>query len=198
MFDHVYRLSDTLASTKECIEDLFGAGTDLRRSNKNPWKCATVERLHHLASYWVRLRGDSWPKLKVCIGDFTQTRKMTWKRHINIGTQAPMSNALRVVRLSGMKKRQGRGCFSLLNVFVGPMWFGACGRCQLGDIRGGGERSCVIYFCCHEIGCVQNNQDSVRKLIQQWLNLRESTTNCRTLMPSNQQATLLNSSLFPP
>ena len=122
MFDHVYRLSDTLASTKECIEDLFGAGSDLRRTNKNPWKCSTVERLHHLASYWTRLKESSWPKLKICMGDFTSTRRERCKRYVNIGTYAPMSNTLQVVRLSGIEKRQGRDpvlswvCFPLLYV----------------------------------------------------------------------------------
>ena len=118
MFDHVYRLSDTLASTKECIEDLFGAGSDLRRSNKNPWKCSSVERIHHVSSYWSRLPESSWPKLKIYTGDFTSTRKEQFKRHVNIGSRAPMSNTLQVVRLSGLKKRHGRG-----SVFLGLLSF---------------------------------------------------------------------------
>lgn len=64
MWDHIYRLADMLASTKECVEDTFGAGVDMGRGNKNPFSAGTIDRLHHLQSFWVRLDSSEWPKVR--------------------------------------------------------------------------------------------------------------------------------------
>ena len=109
MFSHCHRLADMLPSTKELIEDLFGAGVDLQRSNKNPWKTGNVDKLHHLQSYWVRLDGDHWPKVKLQSADFTETRNTPIRRHCNIGSMGPPNTVTKVLRLASLKKHGGEG-----------------------------------------------------------------------------------------
>ena len=74
MWGHIYRLCDSLASTKEVLEDVFGAAADFQRANKNPFKTGTIEKLHHAQSYWVRLDSSQWPKLRPNSHDFVTTR----------------------------------------------------------------------------------------------------------------------------
>lgn len=119
MFAHIYRLADMLPSTKECVEDIFGAGVDLQRSNKNPWKVGTVEKLHFVQSHWVRLNRDEWPKLRPQTSDFAETRNHVHRKHVNIGSFAPQSTASSIFRLASLKKRTtGEGsqtnCFCFL------------------------------------------------------------------------------------
>ena len=110
MFPHCYRLADMLGSTKECVEDLFGSGVDLQRSNKNPWKTTSVEKLHFLQSYWVRLDRGEWVKLKAQSGDFVQTRGMPARKHVNVGSHCPSSSVSKTFRLACLKKRcKGQG-----------------------------------------------------------------------------------------
>ena len=113
MFGHCYRLADMLGSTKECVEDLFGSGVDLQRSNKNPWKTTSVEKLHFLQSYWVRLDMGEWLKLKAQSGDFVQTRSMPFRKYVNVGSSCPTSSVSKTFRLACLKKRsKGQGCHS--------------------------------------------------------------------------------------
>lgn len=134
MFGHCYRLADMLPSTKECIEDLFGAGVDLQRSNKNPWKAGTIDTLHHLQSFWVRLDRDQWPKLQVTPQDFTNTRGTPIRRRQNIGSMGALSNVSKIYRLATMKKHRGLGlqfkgqivqyhCTCLLNEWLSQIDF---------------------------------------------------------------------------
>lgn len=109
MWAHVYRLADMLASTKECIEDVFGTGVDLQRSNKNPWKVGTVEKLHHLQSYWVRLDRHEWGKMRCSANDFSETMGAPIRKHVNVGSYAPQSNVSSSFRLACMKSNKGLG-----------------------------------------------------------------------------------------
>lgn len=104
---HIYRLSDMISSTKELIEDLFGIGVDMQRSNRNPWKASSVEKLHHLLSHWPRLDGTEWPKLQTTHQDFLSTRGDPIRKHVNIGSHAPPSNLSSTFRLACIKKHKG-------------------------------------------------------------------------------------------
>ena len=104
---HIYRLSDMISSTKELIEDLFGIGVDMQRYNRNPWKASSVEKLHHLQSFWPRLDGTEWPKLSTTHQDFVSTRGSPIRKHVNIGSYAPSSNLSSTFRLACMKKHRG-------------------------------------------------------------------------------------------
>ena len=117
MFQHCYRLADSLASSKECVEDLFGAGVDLQRTNKNPWKTGTVEKLHHLQSHWIRLDRDQWPKVRLRQHDFAETHNTALRRHCNIGSFAPESTLSTTFRLATLKQRAGHVCFKEREVF---------------------------------------------------------------------------------
>ena len=101
---HCYRLGDTLASTKELIEDNFGHGADSKRSNKNPFKSLAPEKFHLNSSLWGRLDSEQWPKLGTLLGDWATTKKEPFSRRCNIGSFAPTSNSLKIFNAATLKK----------------------------------------------------------------------------------------------
>lgn len=128
MWDHIYRLADMLASTKECVEDTFGAGVDMGRGNKNPFSAGTIDRLHHLQSFWVRLDSSEWPKVRPVANDFAETAGRQIGRRCNVGSYAPESKMVSTFRLATMKKHRGlnfessAACILILNTIVAHCW----------------------------------------------------------------------------
>ena len=104
---HIFRLCDSLVSSKECVEDLFGKGADLKRSNKNPFKAGSTERFHFNNSHWIRLPGDEWPKMMIERDDVTTVQNQPRRTHVNLGTSAPNGLVLKTLRAAALKKRKG-------------------------------------------------------------------------------------------
>lgn len=117
MFGRCYRLVDMLPSTKEFIEDLFGAGVDAQRSNKNPFKAATIDKLHHMQSFWVWLDRGQWPKIQATPQDSTKTRGAPIRRRQNIGSVGALSNFSKMYRLAAMKQQRTRGVHFKRGIF---------------------------------------------------------------------------------
>ena len=106
IYAHIYRLGDTLASSKEGVEDLFGKGADLKRSNKNPFRAGSLERFHFQNSYWVRLPGDAYPKVSILKEDMAHVQNQPRRTHINLGAAAPPSTILKIMRAAILKKKR--------------------------------------------------------------------------------------------
>ena len=60
LYGHAYFLFDTLQSSKEVAEDVFGYGSDRKRSNKNPFLSNTVERFWESSLMRIRLPQEEW------------------------------------------------------------------------------------------------------------------------------------------
>ncbi len=104
VYSHIYRLGDTLASSKESVEDLFGKGADMKRINKNPFKAGTLERFHFNNSHWIRL---PWEKVNITRDDVVAVQHQPRRTHVNIGTYAPNGTALKTLRGAVLKKKKG-------------------------------------------------------------------------------------------
>ena len=72
IYAHVHFLFDTFFSTKECLEDVIGSLSSMaKKSNTNPFKAASPERLffHHVLS--VRWNTAEFPLMRLQPGDMT-------------------------------------------------------------------------------------------------------------------------------
>ena len=92
-----------MVSSKECVEDLFGKGADLKHANKNPFKAGSTERFHFNNSHWIRLPGDEWPKLMIERDDVTTVQNQPRRTHVNLGTSAPNGHTLKTIRTANLK-----------------------------------------------------------------------------------------------
>ena len=101
---HVFRLGDTLCSTKELVEDTFGHSADAKRQNKNPMKCLAPERFHLLTSLKGRLDPREWPTLATVLDDWASTKSQPFSRRCNIGSFAPPSTTLKIFNACTLKK----------------------------------------------------------------------------------------------
>lgn len=118
IYSHVFRLADTLCSSKEVCEDLLGRASDLKRSNKNPFKAGGMERFHFQNSYWVRLPKEQWDMVTVHRNDVVAVQHQPRRTHVNLGTSARNGAVLKTFRAAVLKKKKGYLAFILFGVFV--------------------------------------------------------------------------------
>ena len=104
---HIYRLADTLCSSKETVEDLFGKGADMKRQNKNPFKAGSVERFHFNNSHWIRLPDDAWPKMQIQRDDVIAVQHQPRRTHVNLGSAALNGHVIKTLRVAVLKKNKG-------------------------------------------------------------------------------------------
>eukprot|EP00435_Cladocopium_sp_Y103_P017536 s1187_g4.t1 len=63
LYGHAHFLFDTLQSSKEVAEDVFGYGADRKRANKNPFQSNTVERFWQSSLERLRLPNEEWTRV---------------------------------------------------------------------------------------------------------------------------------------
>ena len=110
LWGHLFRISDTLGSTKECLEDILGKLGDYKRENKNPFKCLSLERGHTLSLHHLQWGGEEWPTVRVTPSDLMD-KSCTAKykgRGKFVAATSPSSTVLQSLRADGSKS-QGIG-----------------------------------------------------------------------------------------
>ena len=104
-YAHLFRVADTLVSTKETLEDVIGRLSDFKRDNKNPFKALSLERGHFLSTAHMQI-SEEWPLLrtttadlmdKSCTGAFKGRAKFA-------GPNAPQSEVLAALKADANSK----------------------------------------------------------------------------------------------
>jgi len=109
LYQHFYRLFDTLSSSKEVCEDAFGFGADSKRKNKNPFKAQSVERFWFVAQRQTRLPKDQFPRVEPHVQDFEATVNQPHNKGMFVaGGLSQKSITLDAFKLASCRKRSGR------------------------------------------------------------------------------------------
>ena len=109
LYQHFYRLFDTLSSSKEVCEDAFGFGADSKRKNKNPFKAQSVERFWFVAQRQTRLPMKEFPRVEPHLEDFETTSSEPHNKGIFVaGGLNLKGTTLEAFKVAGCRKRAGR------------------------------------------------------------------------------------------